>query len=156
MPSDLPMAIMFLVFLSLFILLGTSPVLHRLIGFIGSLLSRSKRLHGQTEDKTSEGPSWRENAPNDYEIILIRKLAMSGDRGLSRRMLIKTLYFKPQSVDRALHSLGRRGLVRAKKMSFIGVRYCLTRNGQEYARQQDLIPRYQLQSQGKGVLSLVR
>lgn len=156
MPTDLPMAIMFLVFLSLFILVATSPVLHRLFALVGSLLSGSNRFLGQGEEKISEAHSWRDNALNDYEIILVRKLAMTGDRGLSRRMLINSLYFKPQSVDRALKSLSRRGLIRAKKTSFWGVRHCLSTNGQEYARQQDLMPRYQLQTKGKGILSLVR
>ncbi|MDT8419720.1 MAG: hypothetical protein RQ754_04760 [Desulfuromonadales bacterium] len=156
MPTDHPMAIMFLIFLSLFILLGTSPVLHRLIASIGGLLGGVMHVHKQIEGKVSETPSWRDNQLDDYEIILLRKLAMAGGRGLSRRMLIKTLYFKPQSVDRSLHGLVHRGVVRTTKTSFAGARFCLSTKGQEYALEQDLVPRYQLQSRGKRVLTLVR
>lgn len=160
MSTDLPMTIMFLIFLALFVLLGTSPFLPRILAVVGKLLRRAKALPGgdlgQPDDKKHRAEPWRKNALNDYEIILVRKLAMTGTGGLSRKALIKGLYFKPVSVDRALESLIRKGLVRRKKRSFFGVNFCLSVNGQEYVIEQDLVPRHQLQLQGKGRVSLVR
>mgnify|MGYP000872081393 CR=1 FL=1 len=160
MPTDPSLAILFLVFLALFVLTGSSPVLHRLFGLTGVLFSGLKRLRGgidaHSEAKPGHEKPWRENALNDYEIILLRKLAMTGGKGLSRKSLINTLYLKPASVDRALTGLSANRLVRPARRSLFGTYFSLTSEGQDHAFKLDLVPRYQLQSRGKGNSSLIR
>lgn len=160
MPTDPSMAILFLVFLALFVLIGTSPVLHRLFGLVGVLLRRLKQLRGDTSvnvnNKVDGEKSWRGNTLDDYEIILLRKLAMTGGKGLSRKSLINSLYLKPASVDRALASLSAKGLVRSVRRALFGDRFSLTPEGQDRAFKLDLVPRYQLHSGGKGGLSSIR
>ncbi|HEX9776603.1 MAG TPA: hypothetical protein VGA63_00505 [Geopsychrobacteraceae bacterium] len=143
MPTELPLAILFLVFLALFVLIGTSPLLPRLLALLGGLLRDSRRgpAAGTREPGAPEDVRWKDSALNDYEILVLRKLAMSGGKGLSSRALADALYFQPPTVRKHLHSLNRKGLVRAVKPYPFGERFYLSAPGREYALEHDLVPR---------------
>lgn len=159
MPVDLTDAILFMLFLGLFVLFGTTPVLPRLFAFFGKLLRKRLRLpeaeSGPSQSAEGRPQAWRGGELNDYEIILLRKLVMTGSKGLSRRGLINALYFKPESVDQALETLHRRGLIQARKGTLFGVRFRLSVAGMEYASRQDMVPRYLLSNTKKSGLSLL-
>lgn len=144
MPSDPSMAIMFLLFLALFVLLGTSPVLRHLVAGIGAVLRKIGRMqHASVESVLLRKPEepYRSNLHlNDHEILVFRTLAMAGEKGLSIRGLDSRLHFKPENLNRSLESLYERGLIKGEALFLFWVRFYLSERGRNYAVAQDMIP----------------
>lgn len=144
MPTDPSMAIMFLVFLALFVLLGTSPVLRHLIAGIGGLMRKIGRMqHASAESALLRKPDESHRSSlhlNDYEVLVFRTLAMAGKKGLSLRDLDSRLHFKPENLNRSLESLYERGLIRGEPLFLFWVRFYLSERGRNYAVAQDMIP----------------
>ena len=159
MPNDLPMSMLFLIFLILFVLLGSTPVLSRITTLFNALLRNPQGWKwGGVEEllKEQEQPVYSADSSrlNDYEIIVLRKLAMGGHKNFTRKALANALYFQPATITRTLTSLRRRGLV-VRTKALLGERFSLTVAGREYCVAQDMVPAYHEQSRGTRTLSKV-
>lgn len=153
MPNDLSLEILFLLFLGLFVLLGSSPVLQRLIALVGKFMRGARSSQGkgiQDEQDELNRRNWKDSPLNDHEIMVLRKIALAGGKGMSRSALVASLYFQPAVVDKILGSLSGKGLIRLLRPYLFGERFLLSPTGQEYAIEHDLVPRVSQASLRKG------
>ncbi|TYO99034.1 hypothetical protein EDC39_104158 [Geothermobacter ehrlichii] len=141
---DLPMSILFLLFLWLFILIGFYPAWKRAAAKFRRLReARGKRQKGgpgvaamPAEDSAAR-PS---RQLDDFEIIILRRLAQGDGKGLSRRRLIAELHLEPPVVSQALRTLQMRELVVEVRVLPFGTHFMLSRKGHEFAVAQGFIP----------------
>jgi len=145
--ADLPMALMFLIFLLLFVVIGIYPAFQR----AGRRLRRFIREHeklvwSQVEVLSSAQPTSFETphqvvSLNDFEIFILRRLAQAGGKGLTRRQINADLHFDPVIVKSALAALIERGLVQVALPLPLRLRYGLSPEGREFAIDQGYLPR---------------
>jgi hypothetical protein len=140
--SELPMAFMVGLFLAIFVLIGIYPTVKR------GAESLRKFIHVKTPDKDPFGQllekvhseifsSARPTGPlNDFEIIVLRRIALAKGKPLSRKQVNEPLLFGDQVLQKTLHSLGQRGLIQIKVSSLFGKRFVLSAAGRKYALDQ--------------------
>lgn len=147
MPSEQPLSLKFLLFLVLFVLLGTSPVLQRLIALAGGLLRKLARQRVKAPEASShQRPDDLHHVRlnlNDHDILVLRALAMAGEKGLSARGLNGRLHFKPENLQRSLEALFESGLIKGEPRYLFWLRFSLSERGRDYAVAQDYIPHLQ-------------
>jgi len=142
-PADLTNPVLFAIFLLLFVLLGIYPAWKRTANRVRRLLNDQKN---QPEPGVNSKPLPTITAAkslnlNDFEIFIVRQLALSGGQGLSRRQLVEQLHFDPALVKRTLASLINRGLIGIGLPTLFGFRFTLSAAGHAYATAQGYFPR---------------
>ena len=137
--SELPMAFLVGLFLTIFVLIGIYPAFKR------GATSLRKFIHAKTPEKDPLGQllekvhadifkSPRPTGPlNDFEIIVLRRIALAKGRPLSRKQVNEPLLFGEQVLRKTLHSLFQRGLIQLKASSILGKRFVLSEAGRKYA-----------------------
>ncbi len=143
--SDLPLSVMVALFLAVFILIGIYPALKRTAERIRKLVhpgAQSKKpvvasLIDVHAEIFKDQPDSRQL--NDFEIIVVRRLAQAGDRDLSRKQVNAPLLLGTVVLHKTLKSLHRRGLIHVKVSKLLGQRFSLSETGRHYAIEQGYI-----------------
>ncbi len=144
--SDLPLSVLFLIFLWIFLLIGFIPVWKRARAKMRRLRKQAGRFddpgsdHWQDRDLTRTSGEVSGGRLNDYENMMLRRLAQAGGRGLSRKKLRAELFMDQATFAATLESLGKRGLVGIGLTVWRGVRFQLSRRGHDYAVEQGFVP----------------
>jgi hypothetical protein len=139
------MPVLVALFLAVFVLIGINPALQRAAVRLRKLLrsaAQRKELVGtRLEDVHAE--IFAEQRPsrqlNDFEIIVIRRLAQAGGKALSRKQLNAPLLLGPVILHKTLKSLHRRRLIHVRISSLLGQRFTLSEEGRRYALEQGYI-----------------
>lgn len=146
--ADLPVSVLFLLFLFIFTLVRSYPAWMKAVVKIRQILKSLGSPHnldaGMSKTRQAARPDhWQ--APgvrlNSYENLVFRRLAQS--KGLSRKQLAADLHLAPASIKKTLLSLNRRGFVQVAVTHLLGVRFSLTEKGRTYAVEKDVVPSIQ-------------
>jgi hypothetical protein len=145
--ADLPLSLLFLLFLLIFVLIGLYPAWKKSAARIRQILKslesspkvdagtfRTVQTARHSGRRTLSGPL------NSYEVLVFRRLARSEREGCSRKQLGADLHLMPANIKQALQSLSRRGLVEFAVTQLLGIRFYLSEKGRIYAIKQDIIP----------------
>ena len=140
--SDLPLAVLVALYLVVFILIGIYPALKRTAERIRKLVysgAQSKKpvvasIRDVHAEIFTDRPDSRQL--NDFEIIVIRRLAQAGDKDLSRKQVNAPLLLGTAILHKTLKSLYRRGLIHVKVSKWLGQRFSLSETGRRYAIEQ--------------------
>ena len=147
--SELPMPVMFMVFLLLFMLVGIYPAWKRTAAKIREFIKNHAKAGGLSAGDLDAGQSDRlvsqplTSPLNDFEIMVLRRLAQDGAKGLTRKQIDADLFLGLETVKEALQSLLRRGLIHVAMTILLSVRFYLTEEGHAYALDHEFIPRIQ-------------
>jgi DNA-binding MarR family transcriptional regulator len=141
----LPLDVLVVLFLSIFVLIGISPALKRIAKRIRKLVhsaAQSKELvvtafRDVHAEIFTDHPGSRQL--NDFEIIVLRRLAQAGDKNLSRKQVNEHLLLGKAILHKTLKSLHRRGLIHVKLSTLLGQRFTLSEAGRQYAIEQGYI-----------------
>ena len=143
--SELPMAAMVALFLTVFVLIGIYPALKRIAAELCKQLDSAApsrdpfaALLGHLRAEPHAG-SAHSGELNDYEIIVLRRIAQAGGKPLSRKPVNAPLLFTDGSLDKALLALPRRSLIQVQLSSLFGQRFVLSDAGRRYAAEQGYI-----------------
>ena len=143
--SDIPMRLLVALFLTVFVLIGINPALQkiavRLRKLIHSAAQRKDPAATRLENVHAEifADQHSSHQLNDFEIIVIRRLAQAGGKALSRKQVNEPLLLSPGILHQTLRSLNRRSLIRVKVSKLLGQRFALTEAGRQYAFEQGYI-----------------
>lgn len=150
--SDVANATFFLVFLVAFVLIGLSPAFQRAFPKILEMF----RLLGAPRGGGGAGPGggldeplegWHGAGPlNDFEILVFRRIAQAGGKGMTPKSLVDTLHMDPVIIKKTLGTLHAKGLVRFRKAYLLGKVFYLTGEGLDYAVEQGVLPHLRLPS----------
>jgi len=145
--SDLPLSVMFLFFLLLFLLIDLYPGGKKSTAKIRKLFER----HDKQEEPDTDIMERDQTAPfadqqaklqlNDFESIVLRRLAQNCGKGFSRKQINADLHLESSIFNETLESLLRKGLVRMALTSLFGIRCYLSEKGRDYLIEQGFIPR---------------
>ena len=144
--SDLPLPIMFLLFLMIFLLVGLYPAWKRVASKIRMLLkSHDKDGMGDADSYESQHVVEFDNQEldsqiNGFEIMVIRKLAQNESKGLTRKQIDAELFLGKETVNSALQSLMRRGFIYVAISPLLRIRFYLSDQGRIYAFKHEFIP----------------
>lgn len=148
-PSNMPLATLVSLFLAIFVLIGIQPAIKRTAQKIRKHLDAAKRVNeplapslAATHDGLFGDPSGLE-ALNDFEIIVLRRIAQADGTNLSRKQINEPLLFGEAVLNRTLRSLSRRRLVSLRVSKLFGQRFALTEAGRRYALKQGYIVQIQ-------------
>ena len=143
--SEVPLAVLFVLFLAAFVLIGIYPAFKRTLRRIRKQLDSAAQanqpmaaLLDNIHADLFTGPATA-GPLNDFEIIVLRRLARVDSKTLSRKQLNASLHFGEKTLQRTLHSLNRRGLVQLKISFFPRPRFALSEAGRAYAIEQGYI-----------------
>lgn len=143
--SELPMTAMVALFLAVFVLIGIYPALKRIAAELRKQLDSAASssdpfaaLLGHLRAESLAGPV-HTGELNDYEIIVLRRIAQAGGKPLSRKQVNAPLLFTDGSLDKALQALYRRSLIQVQLSSLFGQRFVLSDAGRRYATEQGYI-----------------
>lgn len=147
MPSvDVPMAIMFAVFLAFFLAVFLYPAWKEGAARLRRLLRphhpRRGPATGSVEEPMATTFETRRQRLqlNDFDIFILRRLALAGRRGLSRRQLQAELHFSSPLTRKTLASLQERGLVLTIMPLGFASRFRLSARGRDFAVEQGYLP----------------
>ncbi len=144
--SDLPLPMWFLFFMLIFVLIGLLPAGQRTVT---KILRYLKKTYGRPEEPATADPKTelksifanQQTAQqlNDFEFFVLRQLALTGIKGLSRKHIKDKVYLEPLIVKKTLRSLHSRGLIRFHRQYLFGKRFYLSEKGHEYSLEQGFI-----------------
>ena len=142
--SDLPLSVQFLLFMLLFVLVGIYPAWKRTAAKIRKLLNRGEKGEDSTlvevESNISIGQPL--SSPlDDFEVMVFRRLAQHGDKGLTLKQIDVALFLGKKTVNKSLQTLMQRGLVYLAISPLLRFRFYLSDSGRAYAIEQEFIPR---------------
>ncbi len=143
--SDLPMSVLFVIFLLGFLLLGIYPAWKRTAEKARRLLEKhSGSLEPLTELFDPAPPTEKPLKPlrqeiDDFENLLLWRLSQPPIKGLSRKQLRESLHLESSALRAALESLSRKGLVHIRISPLFGFRFSLSETGYAYAVEQGYI-----------------
>jgi hypothetical protein len=146
--SELPLSVMFVIFLALFVLLGIYPAWKRSLARLRKLLQEAGGA-AAAEDITAptapEGlPFTLENLElDDFEQLVLGRFVQQLGKPLSRKHLDADLHLERPVLNQALESLLKRGLLQVSMTSFFGIRFQLSAAGRAYAAALGFIPNRQ-------------
>ena len=143
--SDMPMRLLVILFLAVFVLIGINPAIQNAAVSLRKLLrsaAQRKELIGTRLDDVhaeifAESRSSRQL--NDFEIIVIRRLAQAGGKALSRKQLNAPLLLGTAVLHKTLKSLHRRELIHVSISTLLGPKISLSETGRRYAIEQGYI-----------------
>ena len=147
--SELPLSVMVVLFLAVFVLIGIHPALQRAARKIRKLVhsaAQAKKpvaplLKNVHADTFAEQPISRQL--NDFETIVLRRLAQAGGKALSRKQVNEPILLGTAILHKTLRSLYRRGLIHIKLSTLLGQRFTLSEAGRRYAIEQGYIIKIQ-------------
>lgn len=154
--SDTPMRLLVALFLMGFVLIGINPALQKVAARLRKLIrsaTQQKNLVGAHLDDVHAEIFAEHRASeqlNDFEIIVIRRLAQAGGKALSRKQLNAPLLLGSAILHKTLKSLYRRRLILVKVSTLFGQRFILSETGRRFALEQGYIVNIH---ERKGVLS---
>ena len=143
--SELPLSAQVVLFLTIFVLIGIYPFIKKSMAQLLRLMdardkpremfgSRVKDLHQEIfPQQLTTGPL------NDFEIIVLRRIAQAGGKAMSRKQINESLLFGDRVLTRTLKSLFRRGYLNLRISKFLGQRFILSESGRRYAVEQGYI-----------------
>jgi len=143
--SEIPLATLVALFLAIFVLIGVQPAIKRTAARLRKLLeaanpardilapSRTEAHAGIFVDQPSA------ESLNDFEIIVLRRIAQAGGKSLSRKQVNEPLLLGDAVLTRTLRSLLRRRLIALRVSTFMGQRFILSAAGRRYAEEQGYI-----------------
>jgi hypothetical protein len=143
--SDFPMSAQVVLFLIVFVLIGIYPFIKRSMAQLRKMMDALEtRRQGPSlprgdvhqelfADQRADGPL------NDYEIIVLRRIAQAGGKAMSRKHINASLLFGDEVLARTLKSLYRRGYLNLRISRFLGMRFVLSSAGRRYALEQGYI-----------------
>ena len=143
--SDMPTRLLVILFLAVFVLIGINPAIQKAAVSLRKLLrsaAQRKELIGTRLDDVhaevfAESRSSRQL--NDFEIIVIRRLAQAGGKALSRKQLNAPLLLGTAVLQKTLKSLHRRELIHVRISTLLGPKITLSETGRRYAIEQGYI-----------------
>lgn len=147
-PLDVPMALLFILFLALFLAVGILPAWKRTAGRIRRL-RRNRPARGPAvpaADPADGAPATtfefrHQPLPlTDLELFVLVRLARAGRLGRSARQLQGELHFDRSLLSRTLGALHQRGLVQPTLPTLAGSRYALSAAGREFMDEQGELP----------------
>ncbi len=152
--ADLPLSVLFLLFLLIFVLVGLYPAWKTVAMKISGLIRR----HGQSDKPgivrlqgsrtTGFAVQPRRPGLSSYEALVFKRLAQSGSKGISSKQIAADLHLRAVHVKQALKSLHGRGLIHVFITQMLSVRFSLSEKGHAFAVEQDFIPQIQ-QAEGR-------
>lgn len=153
---DSPLSNLVAWYLIAFVLVGIYPALRRNVERLRKLVhsdARPKMLVAISPGDVHAGifaepPSSR--PLNDFEIIVLRRLAQAGDKALSRKQMNARLLLGTEILHKTLWSLHRRGMIRIKVSPLLGQRFVLSEAGRQYATEQGYIIKIQERKKAMG------
>jgi uncharacterized protein YneF (UPF0154 family) len=136
------MSVLIILFLTAFVLVGIYPAMKRTVAEMRKQLRSAaqskepmgallKNLHAELFAKPPV-----DGQLNDFEIIVLRRLAQARGRALSRKQVNAPLLFGEETLHKTLRSLNHRGLVQMKLTPLLGQRFALSEAGRRYALEQ--------------------
>ncbi|MEN8686389.1 MAG: hypothetical protein AB1Z51_13695 [Desulfuromonadales bacterium] len=143
--SDIPLSAQVILFLTVFVLIGIYPFIKKSMAQLRKLMDAADRpqkifsslvkdVHQEVfPDNLTTGPL------NDFEIIVLRRIAQTGGKAMSRKQINESLLFGDAVLTRTLKSLYRRGYLNLRISKFMGRRFILSESGRRYAEEQDYI-----------------
>jgi hypothetical protein len=143
--TDLPLPVLVALFLAIFVMIGVHPALRKAAQKIRDL------LHSISPPDKPVAPLHKDvhagifadtagtRQLNDYEIIVLRRLAQSGGKALSRKQVNAPLLFGDAVLHKTLRSLHRRGLLKVQLSTWFGQRFSLSKAGHRYALEQGYV-----------------
>jgi hypothetical protein len=143
--SDIPLDAQVILFLTVFVLIGIYPFIKKSMVQLRKLLDAAdnpqKMFGSQIRDvhqdvmtkQLTSGPL------NDFEIIVLRRIAQGGGKAMSRKQINESLLFGDAVLNRTLLSLYRRGYLNLRISKFMGKRFILSESGRRYAMEQGYI-----------------
>ena len=143
--SDMPMRLLVILFLAVFVLIGINPAIQKAAVTLRKLLhsaaQRKELIGARLEDVHAEmfAESRSSRQLNDFEIIVIRRLAQAGGKPLSRKQLNAPLLLGTAVLHKTLKSLHRRELIHVRISTLLGQRFTLSETGRRYAIEQGYI-----------------
>lgn len=143
--SDMPMRLLVILFLAVFVLIGINPAIQKAAVSLRKLLrsaAQRKELIGtRLDDLHTEvfAESRSSRQLNDFEIIVIRRLAQAGGKALSRKQLNAPLLLGTAVLQKTLKSLHRRELIHVSISTLLGPKFSLSETGRRYAIEQGYI-----------------
>ena len=140
--SDLPMRLLVILFLTVFVLIGINPAIQKAAVSLRKLLrsaaQRKEFIGTRLDDVHAEmfAESRTSRYLNDFEIIVIRRLAQAGGKALSRKQLNAPLLLGTPVLHKTLKSLHRRQLIHVRISTLLGPKISLSETGRRYAIEQ--------------------
>jgi hypothetical protein len=147
--SDIPLSFLVVIFLAIFVLIGIYPAFKRNVLKIRKLLEDKTRsgdpFASMLDDAHAEiFTDYPSSEPmNDFEIIVLRRIAMARGKVLSRKQVNEPLLFGDAVLGKTLRSLYRRRMISLRRSKFIGQRIVLSEAGRRYALEQGYIVQIQ-------------
>ena len=146
---DIPLSFLVLIFLTIFVLIGIQPTFRRTALKIRRLIESKARsgepfaplLDNAHSDIFPDSPS--HEPMNDFEIIVLRRIAMARGKALSRKQINEQLLFGDAVLDKTLRSLYMRRMIALRISRFLGQRFVLSKAGHHYASEQGYIVQIQ-------------
>lgn len=140
--SEPPLPVLVVLFLAVFILIGINPALKRAakrlrLWFLAAVQTKDpvvkhiEDAHAGIFEKSSGS-----RPLNDFEIIVLRRIAQAGGKSLTRKEVNEPLLFGSKILNRTLASLHNRGLIQVRVSSLLGLRFALSAFGRRYAAEQ--------------------
>lgn len=143
--SDIPLSAQVILFLAVFVLIGIYPFIKKSMVQLRKLLDAAdnpqKMFSSQIRDVHQDMfPKQLTSGPlNDFEIIVLRRIAQGGGKAMSRKQINESLLFGDAVLNRTLMSLYRRGYLNLRISKFMGKRFILSEPGRRYAVEQGYI-----------------
>ena len=143
--SDIPLDAQVILFLVIFVLIGIYPFIKKSMAQLRKLMDAAdkpqkmfgsliKDVHQEVfAEQLTSGPL------NDFEIIVLRRIAQAGGKSMSRKQINEALLFGDAVLTRTLQSLYRRGYLNLRISKFMGKRFILSESGRRYAMEQGYI-----------------
>lgn len=161
--SELPVSLLVMIFLAIFVLIGINPALQRAARKLRKLIHSTalatrpfaSRLNGAHAGIFAGPPSSR--PLNDFEIIVLQRLARAGGKALSRKELNEPLLLGPSILLQTLDSLYGRGMVVVTVSPLLAQQFSLSATGRRYVIEHgymvEVYDRKGSAIEGKGLLS---
>ena len=143
--SDIPLSVQVILFLTVFVLIGIYPFIKKSMAQLRKLMDAGdkpqKMFSSLIKDAHQDAfPEHLTSGPlNDFEIIVLRRLAQAGGKAMSRKQINESLLFGDAVLTRTLKSLYRRGYLKLRISKFMGQRFILSESGRRYAVEQGYI-----------------
>jgi hypothetical protein len=126
-------------------MIGINPAIKKASAKLRKLLDSAKQSYApfatRLEDLHSEifvEPEASRRL-NDFEIIVLRRLAQAGGKALSSKQVNEPLLLGTAILHKTLKSLHRRRLIRVQLSTLLGQRFVLSSEGRQYALEQGYI-----------------